>query len=283
MRCLNPQCPAEIHDSLRVCATCGRDNGCPNVRKAQEPAEVAALRNRLEEAELRADARGAGQNLARFRDEVADKSVAVLAMPASNALPLLNEDGQAFSNFYRLVEAGVRIPKPNWYDRFRGIADQLLFPHYAENIFFAALSLDRQGSPYYGTVSLSLAPFAISDRATVFESNSLLFCRDRNLGLQSDVPPGYRAAWEDRGMIAASKLEPKLVPDTQPGEFSGILLEQKPTDDADFVEVHVYDRITRHSLSGVVIRRTGDPDTELFHALVRNACSQKGLACEEVA
>jgi hypothetical protein len=91
-------------------------------------------------------------------------------------------------------------------DRERLLADDLLFPGYKQEIRFGALSLDGLGVTDYGSCSIVLKNLAISDRATVFEENSLDFCRSRKLGVGSPVPPGYRSVWDERDLLGCAKL-----------------------------------------------------------------------------
>jgi hypothetical protein len=108
-------------------------------------------------------------------------------------------------------------------DLQRRIADSIMFPYYEEDIRFAILSLDGVGATAYGDCSVVLQDVAISDRATVFEENSVSFCERLGLGVSQLLPPGYRSTWEDRGMLATAKLEPKFVAGTTAPEFSEIL------------------------------------------------------------
>ena len=162
-----------------------------------------------------------------------------------------------------LVGVGARRPEKSVIDRERLIADDLLFPHYKDKIRFAALSSDGIGVTDYGSCSLVLKTLAISDRATVFEENSLEFCRTRGLGVGRPVPPGHRAVWEERELLGCAKLSARLNPSTPDSFFPGLLKSGK-----DFIEVHIYGALHRGSLERIVLNRPPKgPDKVLLKAI----------------
>lgn len=283
VRCANRLCRVPIGREARLCATCGWDNGCPNVRQAREQGERLALRSRVRRAESRARERGCADALAVFREQVR-RSVAVLATTTNKAKALLESGTESFTSFYRLLDAGARRPAENWFDEVRGVADALLFPNYREHMQFAALSLDGVGCSYYGRVQLELAGFAIERRASVFEENSLLFCKKHALGVFRPMPKGYRATWEDRDKLAAAKLEPWLQAGHSDRDFPGILLSRPGAEDADFVEVHLYDCLTRESVAKInFVKARASDDDMIMWSLICQAASKLGIPCQEVA
>ena len=56
MKCKN--CGSDVPISIRDCPSCGIDNGYPNVRMADLPAEIAALDARVAQANASAVAGG---------------------------------------------------------------------------------------------------------------------------------------------------------------------------------------------------------------------------------
>lgn len=264
---------------MRLCPACGWDNGYPNVRQAllEEPAVI----ERVNLAEAAASRRHCLDQLIEFRNQLMN-SVAVIATSPSRAHALLSDDSEAFSSFYRVVQSGVRIPRGNWFDQVRGIADELLFPNYREFISFAALSLDGVGCWYYGSVHLVLADFAIRNRATAFEENSLLFCEKHQLGTHKSVPPGYRVVWNKRSALATAKLEPLFQSTTKLADMSGILLNRSHEFDADLIEIHIYDRINRHSVRKVIVKGGGSEDDIIIRQLIARDCTRAGIPFEEV-
>jgi hypothetical protein len=279
MKCRNPECPATIPPSVRLCLTCSWDNGYPNVRQAQS--EETVLGERLRQAAVSADQRRCLRQLDEFRRQL-QKSVAVIATSPNKAYALLSDTSEAYATFYRVVRSGTRSPRSNWFDQVRGIADELLFPNYRDYISFAALSLNGTGCWYYGSVHLVLADFAIRERTSVFEENSLLFCQKHGLGVHQPVPTGYRARWEKRDELATAKLEPRLNAATTVEEFPGILLSRSDEFDADLVEVHIYERLNRDSIQRVVVRAGGSEDDEIMKLLILRDCRRFGIPFEEV-
>jgi hypothetical protein len=279
MNCLNPDCRNPVPPSARLCPTCSWDNGCPNVRQAQ--VEKTALQRRLRLAEADAQKRSCLGQLKMFRDQLR-KSVAVIATSANKAHALLNDSSEAYTTFYRVVQSGARIPRDNWFDQVRGVADELLFPNYRDYISFAALSLDGRGCWYYGSVHLVLADFAIRERATAFEQNSLLFCQEHQLGVHDAVPPGYRAVWPQRDQLAAAKLVPALHSAISLEELPAVLLNRPDEVDAEFIEIHIFDRLNRGSIQRVVVRPGGTEDDEIMKQLVLRDCRRIGIPFEQI-
>jgi len=262
-----------------LCATCGWDNGYPNVRQAETEEEF--LSGRLREAEARATQRQCLGQLNALREDV-KKSVAVIVTNPNKAYALLNDPSELYTTFYRVVASGTRMPRPNWFDQVRGVADELLFPNYREYISFAALSLDGVGSSHYGNVHLVLADFAIRERATAFEENSLLFCEKHRLGVHEKIAPGHRSTWKQRDRLAVAKLEPKLSPTTQPEDFSGIVLSREEAFDGDFIEVHIYERLNRQSIQRVLVKTGGSEDDAIMKELIVRVCGRNDIACQEI-
>jgi hypothetical protein len=117
----------------------------------------------------------------------------------------------------------------------------------------------------------------------VFEENSLLFCEKHQLGVHKPIPPGYRAVWQKRDELAAAKLEPTLDAATADYELPGLLLSRSEAFDADFVEVHIYERLNRLSIQRVVVKAGGTEDDEIMKLLILRACQKAGISFEEVS
>ncbi len=148
-----------------------------------------------------------------------------------------------------------------------------MFPHYAKEIRFAALSLDGVGVTDYGSCSMVLRNLAISERATVFEENSLEFCRSRELGVGRSVPPGYRAVWEERDLLVCAKLVGRLSPSTTDDSFPGILKSGK-----DFVEVHIYGSLHRGSIERIVVKRSAKREDGVLLSAIREIVGRDKLS-----
>jgi hypothetical protein len=257
-----PKCRTEIRDHERICPACSKDLGFPNVRAAKETAEKTALVTRYEHALTEAGLKSSTDVLLRFQSALRF-SAAVICRSISKTMQLISSDNELYASFYELVGAGARRPEKSVIERERLLADDLLFPHYKDEIRFAALSSDGMGVTEYGSCSLTLKTLAISDRATVFEENSLEFCRTRGLGVGTPVPPGHRAVWEERELLGCAKLFARMNPSTPDSSFAGILKSGK-----DFIEVHIYGTLHRGSLERIVLDRPSKgPDRALLSAM----------------
>jgi hypothetical protein len=265
-----PRCGNQIRGDERECPTCGNDVGFPNVRAAKEYEEKAALAKRYEKALRNASGRGCSQVIYAFLDALTS-SVAVICGSPSKVKELVSSANQLYASFYQLVGAGARRLEGVKMDLQRRIADSIVFPYYEEHIRFAALSLDGVGATAYGDCSIVLKDIAISERATVFEENSVLFCEKRSLGVANPLPPGYRATWDQRGLLATAKLEPKFASATNATDFPAILIGGTGQ---DFVEVHIFGALDRGSIERIVARK---PKTEADRILLEEIKRHKDV------
>lgn len=198
-------------------------------------------------------------------------STAVICRSPSKVKELVSSANEMYATFYQLVGAGARRLEGTKMDLQRRIADAIMFPYYEDQIRFATLSLDGVGATAYGDCSIVLKDIAISERATVFEENSVLFCEKLGLGVASLLPPGYRATWEDRAMLATAKLEPRIGPATNAPEFPAILIGGTGQ---DFVEVHIFGALDRGSIERIVARK---PKTEADRILLEEIKRHKAV------
>lgn len=266
-----PWCGVDVRESEHLCPACGKDLGCPNVRAAQGYAEKSALADRYKQALVAAGRRSCTDVLLRFQAALRS-SKAVICRSVSQAKALVSNDNELYASFYELLGAGARRPEKTKVDRERLLADDLLFPFYKDKIKFAALSLDGMGVTSYGTCSMVLKDLAIADRSTVFEENSLDFCKSRKLGFGNPVPPGYRAVWDQRDLLGCAKLHPRLEEKTDDASFVTVLRSG-----GDFIEVHIYGRLHRGSFERIVVRKPLDgPDRVLLNCIKR-VISEGGL------
>lgn len=255
-------CHRQVPDHSRNCPYCQADAGFPNVRAASKANEVEALNERFKNALVSARARKCEHVLLDFGNSVR-KSQAVISRNLSAIQALLSSDTILYQNFYKQVHAGLRLPEDNPWDRGRNAVDGTLFPHYQTEIVFGALALDDKGPQSYGAFTMVLKEAMIEQRATVFEENSFHFCQIKHKIVVGDpIPPGYRAVWSARELLAMAKLHDKLDLKTQKEHYPGILLSQNPDPDStDFIEVHIYGGIHRqaiHKVSGAKPRTRED-------------------------
>ena len=269
-----PRCSAPIRGNERNCPSCDSDVGYPNARAAKEYEEKAALAKRYAEALENASGRGCGDVVVAFLGAL-KSSVAAICRSLSKVKELVSSPNEIYATFYQLVGAGARRLEGSRMDLQRRIADSIMFPYYEKDIRFAILSLDGVGAIAYGDCSVVLKDIAISERATVFEENSVLYCEKRGLGVAQLLPPGYRATWEDRGILATAKLEPKFVPSTSAAEFPAILVGNTGQ---DFVEVHIFGPLNHGSIERIVARKPKtEADRILLEEIKRHAAVEVSL------
>jgi hypothetical protein len=270
------KCGQPVQESLCRCHSCGNDIGFPNVRAANSTEEQAALSERVRGAYGRASERGCADQLREFHSHAA-RSSAVVAMSARKARNLLSDASELHASYHKRLSAGTTLPKANRFDQIREATDAKLFPNYFREMTFAALALDGRGSCYYGSVSLEIKAIAIDARATVFESNSLLFMD--HLPQSDPIPPGKRAGWDRRHDLAVAKLEPRIDVLSSIAAYPQLLLSQNPSDDADFVEVHIYGSLHRSAVARVAMADPSDAIDEIDQMAIRDLCRKLLIEC----
>jgi hypothetical protein len=234
-----------------MCPACGFDCGAPNVRKANEPVERAALKGRLRKALEAAKAEGRVKDLVKFRRAVA-RSKVVIARPPTLIEDLCFSDNNLYTSHQRQVNAETKIPLDNKWDPIRPQFESALFPGFHEKIAFGCLSLSDRGQSAYGTHFMVFKELMIDRRTSVFEENPVKFIPRHDIRLDGSITPGFRADWKRRGTLAVAKLHHKVAKDTDVKDYPAILMEDGAgTDDGDFIEAHIYGMINRRALDFV--------------------------------
>lgn len=253
-----PRCRGPTSAALRNCQSCGHDLGAPNVRASQVTEEVAALRDRYENARKIAEAAGCLKELEEFVDLVSANSSVVVAMPAVVALQLVSDERSLYAGYEQLVRGGVRIPAAFANDSHRSVVAGSLFGSYGERIKYGALSLDQRGLSTYGHVFCRLKTVAVNARVSFLESNSYRFHKEHSLGPDCPLPLGYRADWERRALLAGIKLVNRLQRGQSRAQWEQMLLLSDGADrqNDDFIEAHIYESFTVHSIESM----TAAPD-----------------------
>lgn len=235
-----PKCASKIPHSYEKCPTCGYHVGPPNVRAVRNDEESAALDVRYREACNAARARGCQAQLEKLEQSLKE-SRAVVNVDLDFLHYFVTNRKALYASYSRTVEAGTRKPASQADDADRRSIEALLFPGYAGEIIYAALSLDGSGLKSYGGFALQLREVAIEDRATLLEENSFGFVERHGIRPRQELPWGYRTSWQNRHKLAVAKLAGRLSSGTTGAEFPTMLLRsegRRETD--DFVEVHVY-------------------------------------------
>jgi hypothetical protein len=240
----------------------------PNVLAAETERDV--LNARYAEASADAADRGTEAVFMEFAKTVGTRSRAVMARPHAILLKLATSDHELYGTYHQEVATGTRPPDdPRWHV-LRVLSEEALFPTYKERIHFAALSLSDTGLTGYGDCSAVLREDLTAHRASVFEGNNVLWTLERDFRVSQllDLPKGYRAVWDDRGKLAATKTAPELGPNAESTEYQGLLLREGATPAEDvFVEVHVYGPLTVRALEQVTF--TGTSKRRGARAIVR--------------
>lgn len=211
-------------------------------------------------------------------------SNAVLCRRLSIVYRLIESDNELLPTFYELRNSGQRLPEDNSWDKAREPVDSKLFPHYHSEIHCAFLALENNVLGDYGDCGLVLKRSAIEARATTFEENPILFCeRHRIIMGRDDLPHGYRAAWEDRHILAMAKLHPKFDSTKTKNEFPKILFSEPPEGiDPDFIEVHIYGSIHRKAIERVLAKMpTKKADRAIFETL-KELLEKDGIPLEVI-
>jgi hypothetical protein len=261
-RCLNTSCDTPIPSHVDRCVACGRDVGSPNVRIANSEAARLDERYRLGCDEA---SKNGVLPIAEHLEKRLATSRAVICRSWSEGAALLSSDKKTIPTFYGRIAGELELPEENEYDEQRGSVDAAVFPLYFAKIRCAALSIRGDGNFGYGECGIVLKEDSIRDRTSVFEENSFVFCRKRNVGAANKVPEGYRAVWSQRERLGIAKLGSRLRPDMDDAALEALVLDNSRRD-GDFIEVHVYGTIHRRSVAAVVGRT---PSNDLDSAIVR--------------
>jgi len=278
------KCGDEIAFAAIHCSGCGHQNvGYPNVRYADDPAEVAALDAKFVAAQSCARQDGSGATLDAFKQAV-DQSRAITVMSPVDLLALIAKKNKLWVSFYKQTRAaGGRVAEPNKWDMNRGSNDEKVNPQYYEEINYAALSLTDYGSGWYGGCHISLDSQRIAIRTSVFWKNPFQLLKDPKLEPDEMVPPGFRASWGRRGELAVAKLHDRITPGTVASEFADILLERDSTrGDTDFIEVHIYGPVAPSAFTKVTVDpKLLDEDELLDWESVRRRLKKRGVPVKE--
>ena len=266
------KCGAQVRAQEKDCQTCGLFFGYPNVRAAEETEEVEALDKRFDDAKRKAQSTGKGSTFSAYEIALED-SVAVICRSLDQAKALLSSESAVYNSFYNQVSSGGRRAEVTDVETHRQVTDARMFPNYHKDVCFAGLSLDGRGVVSYGACSLVLKSNVIAHRATVFWENTVDFCNRECPDQKKPIPPGYRATWPRRALLASVKAEPRLDPRPTLAQFPRILM-----DGDQFVEVHVFGPFTRESFDRLLIAKPATKIDRVMVAAIRDVIRKDGLA-----
>ena len=200
---------------------------------------------------------------------------------------LMSEDDVS-QQFYRQIDAGLRIPQSDKWNRVRVLADDAVFPQYKEAIRFATLALSNVGLRNYGSCSIVLQTSMIENRSSLLDDNSLLWAN--RVAAKGDLfslqylPIGCRATWPNRGALATAKI-------AESDDIAKRLASEDPLIDQgddnssdDFLEVHIYGPLTLRAVARVVIPRTEHLDRDApYMEMLKVLLADAGVNIEECA
>lgn len=266
-------CPACAHPGDANCEY-------PNVPMAEAGEEVVGLRARYESALQEAEHRGAGNRVREFEKAVSDSSMVI----ARNRLvleKLIESRSNIYHTYWELLDAGVIISKDPAFDTIRMQAESATLPHCYKHIRFGALTIDGTGVPNYGDYFLILREAMIERRASVFIDNCMTWREDMRMNYSDPAPPGNRAVWRERQILAVAKLASRIGKDTTEADFAGILLMPDPGGDLKkdrFVEAHVWGEMNQGSFEKVVMAiYDGSPEMVIDADKLRESLEGTGI------
>ena len=254
--CENTICQNKFHISAGRCPHCGHAY-FPNVKAAKQEGETLSLNQRHQAAINDIKSPGMLTKVSTFESRC-KKTLAVIARPMPLTLDLAWADTHMYSTFYQNVEAERQMPQGSKWDVLRRLADGAMFTYYEKYIRFAALSLDGMGLHNYGECSIILKEEFTEERTSVFEENTVMFMKHHDIKIWDapDLPPGYRAPWEQRHILCTAKLACRINEKTQESHFPQLLLSPGETTETDeFVEVHIFGPITIRAVAKVIVKR----------------------------
>jgi len=254
-------CSNLFHGQLSRCPHCERPAASyPNVHDSSRPEEVEALEARHAEARVRARDRGTDGAVDELERALA-RARAVRTVRIHELQRLVSSERETMARYYQLLNAGLTLPEDeidgvDW-DRLRRVAEAATFSTYADQLHFAALTIDDRYLSSYGHAAVFLHDDLIGHRASVFEDNNVLWRRRVDEAGPRwpdwEVPPGYRAPWEERARLGVAKLADRVTGDADLSEL--VLWAGNTTADDSMIEVHIYGALTLCCVASVRVQR----------------------------
>jgi hypothetical protein len=245
------RCSSELSETEEKCPTCGAYAGPPNVRAAEQDWEVKALERRYVQAIDDSKVSGRERELISF-DANMKLTFAVVNVDLDFLRQFITSDKVTYSNYDLSIKGQARRPAKGRDDRQRKSVGAMLFGSYAEEVRYAALSLDGGGLISWGPYAIRLKEIAIAGRATLLEDNSYNFVAKHKLEPGGAIPAGYVTDWQNRHKLAVAKLAGQIPSGTTDAKHPKILLSStgnRATD--DFIEVHIYGGFDNKAIESV--------------------------------
>ena len=277
-------CNSEVPFSDEKCPTCGKYIGPPNVRAVKSKEEIDALNARYKAAFENSHKNGSFDNLKAFEEET-KKSCAVINCNLYYLTYFCTNDKVLYSNYSLQRKGQSRKAADEEDDKRRRSVEAMFFGDYAEEIRYAALSLNGIGLKSYGAYSILLKEIAIQDRATLLENNSYGFVLKKDLRAGDKIPVGFRSCWGDRHKLAVSKLQPIIHANTKMNEFAKILLkaDSKNRANDEFIEVHIYGGFDNKAVESVTANfKSKDKKERAFQNITRDILKKSSVVVIEL-
>lgn len=244
-----PHCGTKNPLINKDCLACGMSLGFPNVNECSQKEELKALGKRYKKKIESARDKGHQNKIAEFEEEI-KKSLAVINVDLEYLHSLIVR-GAAYSNYQLLTTGEARDFARPEADKERLGVEGTIFGSYGRNIRYAALSLDGSGLKSYGDFTIILSNKAVGLRATLLEENSYKFVKRHKILAGGKIPKGYRAVWKDKHKLAVAKLIKKALLTKKENYAIIVLKDTGNRKKDDFIEVHIYGRISKESLQAV--------------------------------
>lgn len=276
-----PRCDAQVNWAADRCLKCNYDIGVPNQRELQTSEEVEALQNRYNQAVQQTQQYLSQLN--QLEQLVAQNSKAVINTSAKLLDDFLSSETLLMSNYGLQVAGETRKVAEMKNDRQRCITESALFGSYANEIRYAALSLDHKGLISYGSCSVTVDEFTARYKATVLEENSFDFVAKHPETLIESTPPkGYRATWEKRHLLATAKLASKIT--LKPQNWAELLLKSNGDRQQDeFMEVHIYGAFDKQAVTTVAVPKQPKNETERVAVeAIRDYAAKFNIPCVDI-
>jgi hypothetical protein len=266
-----PNCGHTITLFLQSCPACATPLAPANVRRAIS--EAPELERRYTVAIDNARVYGTRDRIAEFEAAFQD-SRPVLSTNIQNLVNLLRDEKNIYSTYYQLVNSGLPVPSGET-ENVRTVVDAVLFPGNAEELRFAALSLNERGLRSYGPVWIALKQQYISHRTTVTESSSFKMVSAHLL--TDEFPRGYISTWDDRHKLAVAKLAHKVTDATDSTDFANLLLQDVDGED-DFMEVQIAGPFNKSAFRSIAVdSRAFTGGSRVLLRSIQEICEQENI------
>jgi len=250
--CSNPNDINEV-----VCSSCGLPiPGTINVRRASLPQELLSLEVRYADAKNYLKSNNLTAEGDQLESSVKTNGKAVINTQFNFLWEWLIRNKFAYESYRRQLINGARMKAKFENDVNRTLADSILFGSTID-IIYSALSIDEEGVISYGDITIILNSGAIEKRTSALEKNSFFFINDivkKGWLLNTALPAGYMAVWEDIFKLSISKLYLTLRTGLAYNNIARLILDSSGNRSSDeFIELYIYGKIVASTIKKIKI------------------------------